>query len=231
MMRVAPPEYLQQEIKDRIAQLATLAEHLPGVVIVHNIQNNLGVEYMSPRGLQQLGITLEELQQMGREFHSRFFNPVESSEYVPKLVKGLLERNDLEEVISYFQQVRFKEEEEWMLHLSATKILMLDERGLPLLSITEAILVDPMHHITAKVKRILEENSFLRQNYQKFAQLGPREREVLKRVALGKSSLEIADEMFISEKTVNTHRRNIKLKLKTHSSFEIAQYARAFDLI
>ncbi|GGK87119.1 response regulator transcription factor [Rufibacter glacialis] len=222
---------LQQGIKERIATIAAIADHLPGVVVVHNIRNNLSVEYMSARGLQQIGVTLDQLQEMGREFHSRFFNPIESADYVPKLLHGLLTRNDEDEIISFFQQVRFQEQEDWMLHLSTIKIFMRDEEGLPLLTISLAICLDPMHHITAKVNRLLEENSFLRLHYQKFAQLGLREREILKHVSLGKSSVEIAEELFISEKTVNTHRRNIKTKLGAHSSFELSQYARAFDLI
>ncbi|WP_207434171.1 PAS and helix-turn-helix domain-containing protein [Sabulibacter ruber] len=221
----------RQIIEERISGIAAIADHLPGVIIIHNIKRNLTVEYMSPRGLQQIGVTLEELQQMGAEFHTRFFNPSESADYVPKLINGLLQRNDEKEVLSFFQHVRFKEQEDWMLHLSTVKIFMRDEDGLPLLTITLAITVDPMHHLTSKINRIIDENAFLRQHYQNFSQLGSREREVLKLVALGKSSHEIADEMCISEKTVNTHRRNIKLKLGTHSSFDLNQYARAFDLI
>ncbi|KAA3439937.1 response regulator transcription factor [Rufibacter hautae] len=230
-MKASPPACLRQKIEEKIAEVAVMAEGLPGVVVIHNIQKDLAVEYMSARGLQQIGVTLPELQQMGKEFHSRFFNPIESADYIPKLIHGLLSRNDEDEVLSFFQQVRFHDQDDWMLHLSSIKIFMRDEAGQPLLTITIAIAVNPMSHITAKIKRVLEENAFLRQHYQSFTQLGPREREVLRLVALGKSSLEISQEMYISEKTVNTHRRNIRLKLNAQSSFEISQYARAFDLI
>ncbi|WP_210463214.1 helix-turn-helix domain-containing protein [Rufibacter roseolus] len=230
-MKASPPVCLRQKIEEKISEIAAFADLLPGVVVIHNIQKDLAVEYMSLRGLRQIGTTLEELQQMGAEFHSRFFNPIESADYIPKLIQGLLSRNDPDEVLSFFQQVRFHDQEDWMLHLSSVKIFMRDEEDLPLLSITIAIAVNPMNHVTAKINRVLEENAFLRQHYQRFALLGPREREVLRLVALGKSSQEISQEMYISEKTVNTHRRNIKTKLNTHSFFEISQYARAFDLI
>jgi len=58
-----------------------------------------------------------------------------------------------------------------------------------------------------------------------------RERDVLKWMALGKSAAETADIMFISIYTVDTHRKNIRRKLNTNSSFELSQYGRAFDLI
>jgi DNA-binding CsgD family transcriptional regulator len=50
-------------------------------------------------------------------------------------------------------------------------------------------------------------------------------------VALGKSSCEIANELFISVETVNTHRKLIKLKLDISTTYEFTQYAYAFDLI
>ncbi|MBA9079655.1 response regulator transcription factor [Rufibacter quisquiliarum] len=222
---------LDHRVAEKVAEIAKIADQIPGVVIIHNLKKNLAVEYMSQRGLNKLGITLEELKEMGPDYHLRFFNPEETGDYIPKLICGLLERNDEQEVISFFQQVRFHGSEVWHWHLSTLKILMKDDQNQPLLTITIALLIDPMRHITAKVSRLLDENTFLRQNYQRYSQLGSREREVLKLVVLGKSSVEIAQELFISEKTVNTHRRNIKLKLNANTSYDLSQYAMAFDLI
>jgi DNA-binding NarL/FixJ family response regulator len=58
-----------------------------------------------------------------------------------------------------------------------------------------------------------------------FSTLGPREREVLQLVAEGKASKEIATEMHISMKTVETHRRNIVEKLGLHGTAELTKYA------
>ena len=219
------------KVAEKVAEIAAVAEHLPGVVVIHNIQNGLRVEYMCPRGLQRLGTTLEELQALGPQYLDKFFNQEEVNEYVPKLFSALLERNDEKEVVTFFQQVRLKGIEDWVWHLSTLKILMKDDVGAPLLSIMIAIEVDPTTHITSKVNRLLDESKFLRENVQAFAQLGKREQEILKMVVLGKSSTEIAEELFISEKTVNTHRRNLKVKLRVHSHYELSQFARAFDLI
>jgi DNA-binding NarL/FixJ family response regulator len=51
------------------------------------------------------------------------------------------------------------------------------------------------------------------------------EREVLRRVAANKTSREIAQELFISEATVNTHRRNICSKLDIHGPNRLLQFA------
>lgn len=222
----------QEQIDAQIAAIDAVANDLPGVVIIHNLQRNFAVEYMSPLGLQLLGITLAELQEIGPRFYQEFFHPdPDTQENTTKLANSLLLRNDPAEIISFFEQVRFKGKEGWHWHLTTVKILMQDLAGLPLLTISIAIFIEPQHHITPKVTRLLEENTFLRKNCGRFAKLGSREQEVLRLVALGKSSVEIASELSISEKTVNTHRRNIKLKLSAHSSFDLSQYAMAFDLI
>jgi len=58
-----------------------------------------------------------------------------------------------------------------------------------------------------------------------YSTLGSREREVLQLVAEGKTSSETAKEMHISIKTVETHRRNIAMKLGLHGTAELTKYA------
>jgi DNA-binding NarL/FixJ family response regulator len=55
--------------------------------------------------------------------------------------------------------------------------------------------------------------------------LTPREREVLQLLAEGNSTREIAQSLFISVKTVETHRRQIMEKLNIHSVAELTKYA------
>jgi len=55
--------------------------------------------------------------------------------------------------------------------------------------------------------------------------LTPRERQVLKLLAEGKTTSQIADLLFISIKTVETHRRKIIQKLHLRSVAELTKYA------
>lgn len=55
--------------------------------------------------------------------------------------------------------------------------------------------------------------------------LGSREREILKLLAGGKGSADIASSLGIAEATVKTHRRNIKQKLGLFSTAELTRYA------
>lgn len=217
-------------ITNSIAEIAAVADKLPGVVVIHDLRDS-SVAWMSDRGLSQLGVTLAEITSItAEEYYARYFNSEDSKDYVPKLL-ALLERNDPDEIYTFFQQVHFKEDEAWNWHMASTKILAHDALGKPLLIVTMAFPIDAMHHMAAKASRLLEENNFLRKNFYKYSRLSKREQEILTFMSLGKSSQQTADQLFISLHTVETHRKNIKHKLDTTSYFELCQYARAFDLI
>lgn len=58
-----------------------------------------------------------------------------------------------------------------------------------------------------------------------FQRLSPREREVLQLLAEGRATKEIAGELAVSGKTIETHRRQIMEKLGLHSVAELTKYA------
>jgi DNA-binding NarL/FixJ family response regulator len=57
------------------------------------------------------------------------------------------------------------------------------------------------------------------------AALTPAERRILKLIALNKTSKEIADDLSISYRTVETHRTNIATKLNIHGSHSLLKFA------
>lgn len=58
-----------------------------------------------------------------------------------------------------------------------------------------------------------------------------REREVLKMLSQGKSSREIAEALFITERTVESHRKNMLEKAKVRNTVELITYASTVGLI
>jgi two-component system NarL family response regulator len=55
--------------------------------------------------------------------------------------------------------------------------------------------------------------------------LGRRETQVLRLLALGKSSPQIGEDLHIATSTVDVHRRNIMNKLELHTVAELTTYA------
>jgi len=221
---------LNKGVRNVISNHITSFNQIPGVVVLHDIRD-WSIVYMCQKGLKQLKTTLEEICGLTQEeYHRKYFNTEDAIDYVPK-IEAFIQNNSDDTAVSFYQQLKFPDSQNWCWHLSSIKIFMRDEAGKPLLTITVSIPVDTLHHMAAKADRLLEENNFLKNNYNNFSKLSKRELTILREIALGKSSIEIADQLFISSTTVDTHRRNIREKLNAKSSFEISKYARVFDLI
>ncbi len=217
------------EIHEIIESIHTMEDSFPGAIIVHDLTKQLPI-YISRWGLDYLGVTIQELHDYGPEYHSFFFNPDDVKDYNPRII-DLFERKVSDDFITFFQQVRKSPRHDYVWFLSATKILYRNADDIPLFSIVTSIPVDTKHYITNKVQRLLEENSFLKKNYLLFNSLTKREKEILQFMALGNSSEDIAGKLFISAKTINTHRRNIQAKLSIDNNYDIVRFAQAFDLI
>lgn len=61
--------------------------------------------------------------------------------------------------------------------------------------------------------------------------LSERERQVLRMVALGHTNNEIADKLFLSVRTVETHRAHIQQKLRLRGRSDLVRYALAHGLL
>jgi DNA-directed RNA polymerase specialized sigma subunit len=220
---------INQQIVLEIEKIKAIEDNIPGVIIIHDLKD-MSVVYMSKRGQEVLGASLAQLRKTGPEWVHKYFNEQESKEYVPLIVEWL-RRNDKNEFISFFQQVKTAKNKDWSWYLTSMKIFMQDEQGNPILSIAIANAIDPDHYITDKVQRMLEEKNFRKRNSEVFESLTKREKEILQYVARGKNTPEIANLVHLSDKTVNTHRKNIRKKLKIQSGYDINLFAQAFDLI
>ena len=64
-----------------------------------------------------------------------------------------------------------------------------------------------------------------------YEKLSVREKEIFHLFAEGKTTREISDVLFISVKTVNTHKQNILVKLELKSNTDIVKYALKNGLI
>jgi DNA-binding NarL/FixJ family response regulator len=58
-----------------------------------------------------------------------------------------------------------------------------------------------------------------------------RETEVIRQIVAGASTRQIADQLYLSVRTVETHRKNIYRKLGVHTNVELVQYARKHQLL
>lgn len=74
-------------------------------------------------------------------------------------------------------------------------------------------------------------SSYFIDDFMKKYQLTKREVEIIKMVASGQTTKSIADQLFISEFTVNAHRRNISRKINIHTPVGLLNFAKEQGLI
>ncbi|RJE73107.1 MULTISPECIES: response regulator [Reichenbachiella] len=100
---------------------------------------------------------------------------------------------------------------------------------------------DSQHELVTGIKTVLAGKSYVSQDINRILidnlnittpkLLSQREREILELIAKEYTNKKIADELFISERTVETHRKNIFRKTKTNSLVGLIKFAYANDLI
>jgi DNA-binding NarL/FixJ family response regulator len=74
-------------------------------------------------------------------------------------------------------------------------------------------------------------SSLLTNDFMKKYQLTERETEIICKVAEGYTTKEIANQLFLSEFTVNTHRRNIGRKLNIYTPVGLFNFAKVHGLV
>ncbi|MEO7315172.1 MAG: helix-turn-helix transcriptional regulator [Ginsengibacter sp.] len=219
---------MQQQIDSKIAHIITFENEIPGILVIHNLRD-FSVVHMSEAGLKILQTNLQDMKALGLDYYKRYLSP-DSYEYLSKFMDLIGSSKDGED-ISFLQQIRANENEEWKWYASNSKIFFRDENGLPLLSISYVIPITGKQFFGSKIQRAFNENIFLKKNQHLFATLTKREKEILIQMALSKSSEEIAEKNNISKATVDTHRRNIRKKIGFENFYEIVSFAQAFNLI
>lgn len=80
-------------------------------------------------------------------------------------------------------------------------------------------------YLTAHLSKQRADNKKYRDEFVGKMHLTPREIEIIKLIAQGKSAKEMADELFLSLHTIDTHRRNILDKLNLKNIADLTRFA------
>lgn len=107
-----------------------------------------------------------------------------------------------------------------------------DENGKPIIGIAHHSIVGggEQRPIIASVKKLNANDEYETIFYKNYSQkllstsLTNREKDIVRLLALNKTSKEIAEKLFISSHTVNVHRKNILSKLNFNNTKELVKY-------
>lgn len=213
-----------------IESAITLSERTNTITMIHDIRN-FNIIYMSSMGLQSMKCsTIDELAKEAPELLALYTSAPEENYFLQKLSIYL---KDSSNVIpfTYLQKINEgKIQYDFGWYVSVSSLIIKGENDLPLLTITNAYPMKEDVKVNPKVDRIWDEMKFKESKKGLYQQLSKRELEILKRIISGETNKMIAVDLYISEETIKTHRRNIKRKLQITNDSELFQVAYAFDL-
>ncbi|MFW5831619.1 MAG: response regulator transcription factor [Prolixibacteraceae bacterium] len=214
---------IESNVLNKKASLKELAEMIPGIVHFNNLEN-FGMQYVNSFGEEKFETSLEEIIRQGDSFVQKFFEPGTLEIFSEPLVQ-MVKENDDTRIISFFQKVKLNKHVNYDWLFTTSKIL----KGRPeFISISQVL--SEVDSSTRAISRLLDDNLYLRKNMQRFGSLTKREKQVLKLVASGYSTKQIAEQLYLSPHTVSTHRKNISQKLDFKSPIDWERFAIAFDL-
>ncbi|WP_164108893.1 MULTISPECIES: LuxR C-terminal-related transcriptional regulator [Sphingobacterium] len=191
----------------------------------------IGCSYMNNWGCEHLGSSVEEVNQLGEIYYERYF--VKEETYgIFQGMNNYLALGDFDKQYNFFQRVKLYKETDYTWFYTVLKVVQVRqdsqlENKIILLSSP----VIGMDQLISRVNKTLDQDQYIRNNYRRFAELTTREKEIVTLLANGKSSNEIADQLFISSHTVSTHRKNIIRKIECKSFADLLRFAMVFDLV
>ncbi|MEO7446277.1 MAG: response regulator transcription factor [Ferruginibacter sp.] len=115
--------------------------------------------------------------------------------------------------------------------MEAEGFLVKNSSAVELKTAIEAILAGGNYFPQEKELNKIPEDSFFFDDFLKKYQLTKREVEIIKMISREKSTKQIAADLFVSELTVNTHRRNIFRKLEISNVVSLVNFARENQLM
>ena len=111
-----------------------------------------------------------------------------------------------------------------MMHAGASAYVTKAEGGKELLRAIEVVMQD-RQYLCPGITDVVTRAILNKKERRNSPVLGAREQQVLRMVARGLSSPQIANQLSIAPCTVDAHRRNIMRKLNVHSAVELTRYA------
>lgn len=214
---------LETGLKNKKYSISEIGDFLPGM-LHFNRAEDLVLSYFNNWALNRFEKSVEEILAAGLDFMLSLYEEDTAMLFSQSLLT-FVAKNDKQGSHGFFQKFRFntKREYEWM--YTSSKLF---NDGEQVFSYSTPL--EDLKKNNVFLLKNLEDNIFLRKNFQKLQSLTKREKQVLQLVARGYTSKQIAENLFLAEFTVSTHRKNIirKLDIKTFSDW--IRFANAFCL-
>lgn len=239
-------EYCGTVIEKHIEKLKELDEYLPRMQSFFIVTNTSTQTYpfVSKNFEYALGLDIQKMTTIGAPYWFSHFHPddiVIWMRALEDLMVFTMTKIPIEErpKLSYTWNFRVKNSKgEYLNTFEHQTPTYFDELGKPIIGIAHQSIIGGSEErpIIASIKKLNLKNEYETIFYKNYSQklltitLTNREKDVVRLLALNKTSIEIAENLFISVHTVSVHRKNILAKLNFENTKELVQYCLVHQL-
>jgi RNA polymerase sigma factor (sigma-70 family) len=214
---------LQKEnelLKTRIQWLENILDNVPVMLYTH--ENSIKTINWCNRLMEDTtGYTMAEMTGLGLEFFRKVMHPDDFD--VAVIAQQSFKEN--KNLFGGVVRIRKRNTDEWCWLVGMAIPFTRDENGgvkeviCAFLDLTMAM--DTNDQLAAAMREVLR-----RHNEDLLSKLTPREMEILQLTVQGFNNKEVAEQLNLSRYTIETHRKNIRLKLKVRNTTELIALAR-----
>lgn len=196
-----------------------IAEYIPFFIFT-NFKEDFRYNYANSRSIAALGTS--DFSNVSLDWIIQKFDP-QLTESVFNKIKKFDIQNDSKSICTTIQKFKIADKMTWI--IGNKKILNKNE------FFNIQYTFDDLGIVGSKLKEIIAPFDSNPDIWWRFKTLSKREKLLLAQIATGKSNKQIAEELFISEHTIRTHRENIRKKIDAHNLKEMIKFADAFTLL
>lgn len=208
------------QLRSRVEHLEAIIEKVPAMLYTSN-NSKKAVNWCNLRLTETLGYSQEEVFTLGTDFFRQVTHP-DDMNILAISQQSFSERKSM---FGGVMRVRRKGDGEWFWVVGLGVPFTFDQHG----NVVDVICVfldfsnalDTGNQITEALRVVLR-----RRNEDVLNKLTAREKDIFMLAARGFNNKEIAERLNLSRYTVETHRKNIRLKLKVRNTPELVALAR-----
>jgi len=192
-----------------------------------NDPESLALLYLDEKACELHGVKMPEV--TGRKNSPGFLGQIMHPEDVSRCDAGLWEfakKKDESLRITYLQRLRLLHSDEFKLYFTCSRLNLNRQRFQCV-----TICLEDDHEFSQEVQGLLHSSEYIHAHIQTYTRFTPREREIISLVCKGKSTVEIAEQLFRSRHTIEKHKKNIFKKGNFQSNSELLRFALCFNLV
>lgn len=192
-----------------------------------NCPETLALLYLDEKACELHGVKMKEV--TGRKNSPGFMSAIMHPEDVSRCDAGLwdfAQKKNEALRLTYLQRLCLLDSEVYKLYFTCFRLNLNRSRFQCV-----TICLEDDHEFSHEVNQLLQSSRYIHEHIQVYTRFTPREREIISLVCQGKSTLEIAEQLFRSRHTIEKHKKNIFKKGDFQTNSELIRFALCFNLM